>query len=305
MLTLFSAPKPFDGHVGLIQRNALASWSALAPEAEVLLLGDEPGLAEAAAEWGAGHLEEVARNESGTPLVSSVFSLAQQKASHALMCYVNADILLLEDFLPAVKRVGQELVRFLMVGRRWDLEVTEPLSFDPAGRERVRRQLSAAGRRHPPAGSDYFVFRRGEFADMPGFALGRAGWDNWMIYAARAGGMAVVDATDSVTIIHQTHDYGHLPGGQPHYRLPESEANVRLAGGREMIFTLKDATWRLGPSGLHRQRLSPAGLARTLEAALAARLGPGRASRWVRLLSHPAETLRYFIGRAKGRIKPA
>src|SRR3990172_4323487 len=85
-------------------------------------------------------------------------SLAQQKASHALMCYVNADILLLEDFLPAVKRVGQELDRFLMVGRRWDLQVDEPLSFDPAGRERGRRQLSAAGLRHPPAGSDYFVF---------------------------------------------------------------------------------------------------------------------------------------------------
>ena len=43
----------------------------------------------------------------------------------------------------------------------------------------------------------------------------------------------------------------------------------------------------------------------SLEAALAARLGPGCASRWVRLLSHPAETLRYFIGRAKGRINPA
>jgi hypothetical protein len=56
---------------------------------------------------------------------------------------------------------------------------------------------------------------------------------------------------------------------------------------------------------LRRQRLSPAGLARTVEAALAARLGPGRASRWVRLLSHPVETLGYFIGRAKGRINPA
>jgi hypothetical protein len=305
MLTLFSAPKPFDGHIGLIQRNALASWSALTPEAEVLLLGDEPGLAEAAAECGAEHLKGVARNESGTPLVSSIFSLAQGRARHALMCYVNADILLLEDFLPAVKRVGQELDRFLMVGRRWDLEVEEPLSFDPAGRERLRWQLEQAGRMHPPAGSDYFVFRKGEFADMPGFALGRAGWDNWMIYAARAARLAVVDASDSVTIIHQTHDYGHLPGGQPHYRLPESDDNLRLAGGREMVFTLKDATWRLGPFGLRRQRLSPAGPARTVEAALVARLGPGRPSRWVRLLSHPVETLSYFIGRARGRINPA
>ena len=48
MLTLFTAPKPFRGHIGLIQANAIRSWMALAPDIEVLLVGDEPGLAEAA-----------------------------------------------------------------------------------------------------------------------------------------------------------------------------------------------------------------------------------------------------------------
>jgi hypothetical protein len=32
-----------------------------------------------------------------------------------------------------------------------------------------------------------------------------------------------------------------LPGGQPHYRLPETDENVRLAGGKRTIFGLKDA----------------------------------------------------------------
>ena len=48
LLTLFSAPKPFtDPHIALIQRNAIRSWTLL-PDVEVILLGEETGLAEAA-----------------------------------------------------------------------------------------------------------------------------------------------------------------------------------------------------------------------------------------------------------------
>ena len=53
MLTIFTAPKPFTNpHIDLIQRNAIRSWVALGPEVEVLLIGEEEGLAEAARELG-------------------------------------------------------------------------------------------------------------------------------------------------------------------------------------------------------------------------------------------------------------
>jgi len=57
MLTVFSIPKGFvDPHVSLIQRNAIASWRNLGPEVEVLYMGDDPGVAEVAAEHGATHV---------------------------------------------------------------------------------------------------------------------------------------------------------------------------------------------------------------------------------------------------------
>jgi len=63
-LTLFTCPKAFTGLVGRIQRNALANWKALGPEAEILLMGDDPGVAEAAEEFGCRHVPDVARNRS-------------------------------------------------------------------------------------------------------------------------------------------------------------------------------------------------------------------------------------------------
>jgi hypothetical protein len=49
-------------------------------------------------------------------------------------------------------------------------------------------------------------------------------------------------------IIHQNHDYSHLPAGKgkKHYNLPETDENERLAGGREVTrFTLYDSNCRL------------------------------------------------------------
>ena len=45
MLTFFSTPKPFVGHIDVIQRNALRSWRQIHPDIEILLFGDDAGAA--------------------------------------------------------------------------------------------------------------------------------------------------------------------------------------------------------------------------------------------------------------------
>lgn len=245
-LTIFSAPKPFrDAHIATIQRNAIRSWQALGPAVEVILLGEEEGLAETAAELGVTHLPQVERTPSGTPLVSSMLRLAREHGSGPLLCCVNADILLLPEILPAARQLAGQAGQFLAVGQRWDLDVREELAFGPGWAEKLRARAQREGKLHKATGSDYFIFPRDCFADMPPFAIGRAGWDNWMIYAGRTRGWPVVDATADIQIIHQNHDYSHLPGGQPHYRHPETFENVRLAGGKRAIFELPDASHRL------------------------------------------------------------
>lgn len=245
-LTIFTAPKPFTNpHINIIQRNAIQSWVEMGSRVEVMVIGREEGLVEAAADLGVQHLQDVANNEQGTPLVSSIFELARQNSSSPLLAYVNADILLLPDFLELALRLVAIREKFLVVGQRWDLDLRQPVEFTAGWEGKLRELVQKVGRLHPASGSDYFLFPRQCFVDVPPFAIGRAGWDNWMIFEARRRGWPVVDASSSLLVIHQDHDYGHLPGGQPHYRLPETAVNIRLAGGRRALFTLQDANYQM------------------------------------------------------------
>ncbi len=303
-ITIFAAPKPFvDSHIATIQRNAIRSWLALGPQVEVLLVGDEAGIARVARELGVKHLGAVERNPKGTPLISAIFALAQQAAVYPVSVYANSDIILLDNFLPAVQQIAERFRRYLIVGQRWDLGIATALDFANGWTSGLRKRLAADGLIHPPAGSDYFVFPRGLFIDLPPFALGRAGWDNWMIFAARRMGVPVVDASGSITVVHQDHDYRHLEGGGPHYRLPESLENVRLGGGSETTFSLADATWRLSEMKVKRVLRPGGSIWRWAEAGMIVRLGPGRLLRLIRLLLHPRETLRWWGGLALRRIR--
>jgi hypothetical protein len=252
VLTIFTVPKPFDGHIAVIQRNAIRSWRRLRPECQVVLCGDEPGTQAAATELGVERIRDIAHNEFGTPLVSSVFRAAEERAAFRLLCYVNADIVLLPDFLDAVRRLAAAKRRFLMVGQRWDVEVAEEIppdveTWEPDWRQRAE----GAGNRHPPWGSDYFVFPRRTIRRLPDFAVGRPGWDNWMIYHARTRRIPVVDATCSALVIHQNHGYGHVPRGRGETSDgPEAARNRALLGPVERVFTLSDATHRLTSAGL-------------------------------------------------------
>ncbi len=243
-LTIFTAPKPFTNpHVSLIQRNAIQSWQHLGEDVQVLLIGNETGMAEYASEVGVQQLADVSCNEYGTPLVSSIFQVARQNSTSPLMAYVNADILLLPGSVELARQVFNQSNEFLIVGQRWDLDVKQALDFTSEWDLRLLFDVKTRGRRHPPGGSDFFIFPRHCFTDLPNFAIGRAGWDNWMFYHARLKHWPVVDVSASLTVIHQDHDYSHLPGGQPHYQMPESFENIRLAGGRRAIFNLLDADY--------------------------------------------------------------
>ena len=267
LITLFSAPKPFtDPHITLIQRNAIKSWTLL-PDVEVILLGEEIGLAEAAKEFGVRHVPNVARNEAGVPLISSMFQLARENSNSDLFCIINADVILMPEFVEAAKQVVKLKDKFVLLSQRWDFDITESINFAEGWQRRLVESVRKQNQLHRPAGSDFFLFPKSCYEDVPDFTIGRAGWDNWMIYKARKEGWAVIDCTPSVMIVHQNHDYSHLPDGKPHYEHPDTNENIRLAGGQANIrYTILDSTHQLAAGGkLIRPKISYLHLMRKLE----------------------------------------
>lgn len=251
MLTIFACAKPFQGRVAVIQRNAITSWSLLSLKPEVILFGDEEGTGEICKELGLRHIPVVARNSFGTPLLSDVFEQAQRSARHRLLCYVNADIILMSDFMLAVRRISQLKARFLLIGQRWDVDIQKPWDYaQTSWEETLRGYVLRRGRPHQRSGVDYFVFTAGLFDPIPPFAVGRTVFDNWFIYRARSRWVPVIEASPVVMAVHQNHDYPHSPLRQDVRTGDEAQSNLALAGGHQHMFWLDDRTHVLTQTGL-------------------------------------------------------
>ena len=258
MLTFFTTAKPFRAHIGIIQRNALQSWKALHPDIEIILFGADEGAAEVAQEFGLRHEPHVACNELGTKRLNYLFARAQAIARHEILCYINCDIILMQDFCRAIERVRAAHREFLMVGRRWDTDITAPLAFaHPDWQDDLRDLALRRGRRRTAEWIDYFAFSRGVYGpDMPPFVL-RVFWDNWLVWKALDSGKPVVDASRAVMAVHQNHDYSHHPQGKPGvWNGEEARRNAQLAGGWRHLRTIADAR-TAHPGGVEAQRPPP------------------------------------------------
>lgn len=251
MLTFFTTAKAFLGHDGVIQRNALASWKRLDPDIEVVLFGDDAGAAEVCGEMGFRHEPEVARHESGAKFLHTIFGQAQKIARHDYLCFSNCDIVLTEDFRRAFENARAWRQKFLLVARRWDVDITEPIDFENAQWAREIREFALTkGFRQDESWIDFFVFRKGMYADMPPMIVGHCYWDNWMIWRALKDGAPVVDGDRFVVPVHQNHGYNAKYGrakGIPTDAL--SQLNLRTIGGETHVRRIDAATHRMTNDG--------------------------------------------------------
>jgi hypothetical protein len=294
MLTLLAIPKPFRGNIDLIQRNAISSWTRLEPSCEVILFGDEAGIDSVAKEFCLRHVPRITHNQYGTPLLNDVFEKGRQLAKNDLLCFVNCDIILKSDFLPAIKRLLAWRRRFLMVGECWDLDVVERLALkSPMLQDEVDELLREKGRRRGPDSIDYFVFPSDLYPCIPDFVLGRAWFDQWLIWQARCLGVPVVDASAVVIAVHQNHDYSHVAGGK-FYTQHGAEAmrNLELAGGLKRCLRISEAS----------HRLLPAKIKRNWRGIFGRRVNE-RAEKWLSRMIESSRPFRHPLGLSKSNLK--
>jgi len=254
-ITVCAVAKPFQGHIGVIQRNAMTSWTKLEPKPEILLFGSEHGTAEIARELGLLHVPEVARNRHGTPLLADILAGAERQGRGEVFAYVNADIILPSEFTAGIEKVRQRFGKFLAVGRRTNLEVREPLDLGAGWEEKLKERMRKEGQLESHTGIDFFVFPRGTYEQVPPLAIGRVWFDQWCIKYARKKRLPVVDLTRFAAIIHQLHDYNHVAGGRElgTYGGVEADENLQYYGERPHTYTILSATHVMEEDGTIRR----------------------------------------------------
>lgn len=212
-ITFFSIPKAFRGQAKIAQYNALESWTRLTDN--IVLFGREKrerGIEKAAAKFGC-EVRGIRRDsEYGVPLVNSAFKQIQSLRPEVAM-FTNADMVFFPGLLEAVNVAktgllgGKPLGKFLLIGRKIDMDIREHLNFSSGWEDRLRKKARIEGRLHGAAGLDYFIFTPGiyDYRGMPLFYIAQRAWDNWLaLYAMKKKGVTVVDVTESVLAIHHT-----------------------------------------------------------------------------------------------------
>lgn len=250
MLTIFTSPKSFQGTSGVIQTNAITSWTLLEPRPDIMLFGDAPGAAEISSRLGLRHVSQIATNAQGTPLISDLFAQAEAMSSNPVMCFVNADIILTDEAVRAIGNVAKWSPRFLIVGRRVDVEIADFIDFSsPDWAREIRQLASDRGQRRSALHIDWFVYPRNTWPRIPPFAIGRLYYDNWLLWSAAESGVPIIDATRFVSLIHQRHDYSHLRSGGALWSSPETRQNRELIQHWSHYHSIAHAGWMLTSSG--------------------------------------------------------
>lgn len=257
MITIFSTPRPFIGHHDIAQRNAIQSWLLLRPPCEIILINDEKNTTKKVAEeFGVKCLSDIKQNEYGTLLLNDVFSRVLKESKNDIIAHVNTDIILTKNFTEGINKIN--IRPFYMAGRRWDLDVHEPINFnDNLWEQKLKEKIKKNGTLHSRFGTDYWVFPREFKFDLPAFTVGRPAADTWLIYNARVSRVPVIDGTNFITIVHQNHPLLHYE--DPIY-LIEKKRNQRLYCGKKykeeggnFYCTIEDANYLLTKNGIEKK----------------------------------------------------
>ena len=102
-----------------------------------------------------------------------MFNQARAIAKFDILLFVNADIILPENFLSsAVYSVKKKFKKFLLVGYRWDLDFNQKINFsDEIKKKEFWDFANLNSNKHGCTGIDYFLFNKHLFKNLPDFII--------------------------------------------------------------------------------------------------------------------------------------
>ena len=256
-IVIFTSPKPRNDQTEAVQIAAFRSWRRAFPKATILLYGDVASWKEEMDSLVMQAAGPLVKGMAGGEVICDMFQDASKRGVGQLLLYLNSDILLDDSAAHVVEKLQDRPGPWLGSARRWCLPRWSEVT--PTSESEWRGFFSRADRSGiwgEACALDMFLFCGLSFQSMPPFFIGHRGWDNWMIYHARALRIPVIDMSDEMRVIHCDHDYSYAKGNTAPGRRdgPLEEENLKMLGGEERLFHLGHATHELSHGTVRRCR---------------------------------------------------
>lgn len=256
-ITFATTPKKFEEEFDVVQYNAIKSWLLLEPKPEIIIIAEDNSIKNKIYEnfrdsiKHIKFIDNIKKNKYGTPIIGDIFGRVQEKSTFDIICYLNADIILTQQFMEnivlclkeIIKKFKNKINNFLIIGKRTDLLIEKKLEFNADwGKEMLIRARKSG--KTLLSGIDYFIFPINLFKKIPPFNLGRGEWDNWLVFDAIKKNTLVIDITKSTIVIHQSHSYKHHPlGNEVAGYGPEEKENQEYAKNVPHRYQIFDAPY--------------------------------------------------------------
>lgn len=152
----------------------------------------------------------VTREAADCPVLPNMFLEAQQKFKSNFYGYANGDLLFSNGLMNTLQKIFCKFrndKRLLIVGKRTNVFASLLKEINSRSGMEVEDYAIKYGKRFQPDALDYFITNQlFPWDDFLPLVVGRRGYDNWVLAFARYNNFTVIDASDSVTCLHQTLD---------------------------------------------------------------------------------------------------
>ncbi|KAL3855423.1 hypothetical protein ACJMK2_014634 [Sinanodonta woodiana] len=217
IVTLFTTFKT-DYSVGseklFVFNNTLYNWQTFKPLAQLIVFTKTKTYATDQVNLSHWNLYPICSYyESGIPTIKEMHVHAKYLHNTPWHGYFNGDILLTDDFLETLEYISSVSYTFrnasiLITGRR--INVLNVTSEEVRSKNGIKESARSRGSLYGIDAEDYFITNSlFPWSKIPEFVIGRDGYDNWIVGHARCDlETVVIDATETITAVHQTTSKG-------------------------------------------------------------------------------------------------
>ncbi|KAL3855446.1 hypothetical protein ACJMK2_014657 [Sinanodonta woodiana] len=221
LFTSFKTDYAVDSDKLSVYNNTLYNWQTLRPHVQLIFFTKDASAGEKVNLFNWNIFPVLANSESGIPAISDMYKEARNLFNTSWYGYFNGDILLTEDIVETLEYVSSVSEYFpnasiLIIGRR--VNVLNVTSEEVRSQNGIMASARSRGSLYEIDAEDYFITNRFfPWSKIPEFVIGRAGYDNWIVGHARCDlKTIVIDATETITAVHQTTSKGGNKEGFAH-----------------------------------------------------------------------------------------